>query len=177
MSPDRHDTLRQATRDDHESLQLLLEASYSRLMPSAYSSDVLDVVLPRITMPNSGLIDSGRFYLIENSYGECLGCGGWSEKSPAPALIPDEQGLGHIRHFASHPLFLRQGIAHRILDACFREGKASGMSRWACFSSLNAVSFYKNAGFEVVRECVIPFDKVAYRSVIMTRTDTTGPDF
>jgi N-acetylglutamate synthase-like GNAT family acetyltransferase len=56
----------------------------------------------------------------------------------------------HIRHFATHPDWLRLGIARTLLLRCFREANMTGISSLECHSSLVAVDFYLATGFRVV---------------------------
>ena len=56
-------------------------------------------------------------------------------------------GIGHIRHFATHPNYLRRGTARRLLDHCVDEARRLGVRTMMCQSTLPAEAFYAAAGF------------------------------
>src|SRR5690606_40304170 len=58
----------------------------------------------------------------------------------------------HIRHFATHPDFLRKGVARRLLDHCLAQAATQGVRLMKSNSTLPAQAFYAAAGFVRVRE-------------------------
>src|ERR1700760_3761098 len=137
--------LRTAMPSDANAVNSLLAASYSQLLPSCYSPEILDITLPLITRSNSALLASGTYYVAETASGQIVGCGGWTSNPPeAETGTRDE---AHIRHFATHPDSLRQGIGAGILARCLRAAEQAGVRRLHCYSSLNGECFYRSAGF------------------------------
>ena len=61
-----------------------------------------------------------------------------------------EDGVGHIRHFATHPAHLRKGAARALLDHCLSEASAAGIRLMKSQSTLLAEPFYAAAGFRRV---------------------------
>ena len=137
-------SVRIAGPGDHERIEMLLTASYYALFKAGYDAETLDAALPIITRANPVLLSSGRFYLTETS-AMATGCGGWSIERPGSGEI--EAGLGHIRHFAVHPDWLRRGIGGAILNRSIDAARRSGIRRLECNSSLVAVEFYAANGF------------------------------
>ena len=130
---------------DRDAIEMLLEASYYALFKSGYDQPILDAALPIITRANAVLLSSGRFYMTEAGT-FATGCGGWSVERPGTGEI--ESGLGHIRHFAVHPDWLRRGIGRAILQRSVDEARLIGLVRLECNSSLVAVDFYAAHGFQ-----------------------------
>ena len=129
---------------DSDAIEALFEASYYALFKSGYDQTTLDAALPIITRANPVLLSSGRFYMTEAGT-FATGCGGWSIERPGTGEI--ETGLGHIRHFAVHPDWLRRGIGGAILQRSVDEARRVGLDRLECNSSLVAVDFYAAHGF------------------------------
>ena len=137
--------VRTAGPGDRDAIETLLEASYYALFKSGYDQATLDAALPIITRANPALLSSGRFYMTEAGT-FATGCGGWSVERPGTGEI--ESGLGHIRHFAVHPDWLRRGIGRAILQRSVDEARRIGLARLECNSSLVAVDFYAAHGFQ-----------------------------
>lgn len=146
----------------------LLEASYSTLFSRDYAPEVLARALPLITRANADLLSSGQFYVVEVSDGRLVGCGGWSREMPGTSATAP--GLAHIRHFATHPAWLRKGVASRVFERCLEDAKAQITRRFHCFSSLPAVGFYRAMGFQNLRELDLRLtSEVSITAVIMER--------
>jgi len=159
--------VRIATPEDDETISALLKVSYAVLMVPDYTREVVDAVFPLISQANPGLLKSGTFYLAETGDGEIIGCGGWTAARPGQETL--EPGLGHIRHFATHPDWTHQGVASAVINACKDAAKQTGIDRLECYSSLSAVGFYAAQGFKVKGPIDIPITKTSYLpSVIMT---------
>ena len=137
--------LRVAAPEDASSVAAVLGPSYIELMAGAYSADLLARALPVITRANPQLLTSGRYYLVEAESGEPAGCGGWSAHPPG-AAEPDPE-RAHIRHFATHPAWLRRGVGRMLYERCEGEARAAGFTRFECWASLNGEAFYASLGF------------------------------
>jgi GNAT superfamily N-acetyltransferase len=136
-------TIRTATPDDAAMLSVLLAASYTALKGS-YDPHGFDSALPLMATANPKLLASGTYYIAEIG-GQAAGCGGWSTEKPGTGEIAE--GVGHIRHYATHPAFLRRGVGRRLLDHCIDEARRSGISIMMSQSTLPAEPFYASAGF------------------------------
>lgn len=139
-------TLRPTTQADLPRIDALLQASYPTLLKADYPASVLVTALPLISRANPALLRSGRYYLIEDADGRALAAGGWSEGGPQGGVGPRD--LGHIRHVATHPSATRRGLAAAVLERCFAEARAQGMTWMLAQATRTAVPFYKAMGFE-----------------------------
>ncbi|WP_245190861.1 GNAT family N-acetyltransferase [Jannaschia formosa] len=127
-------SLRPATPADLPSVDMLLAASYPRLLAADYPPSVLVTALPRICRARPELLASGTYHLAFE--GETLvACGGWTRARPTGGTEP---GLGHVRHVAAHPDHLRRGHARRLMEHCLAEARAAGMRALDCFSTRTA---------------------------------------
>ena len=99
--------IRVARIADFDAVGALLVASYSSLLASCYDHDLLRRALPHITRANPTLLASGTYYVTEMEPSKLVGCGGWTTANPENGEIID--GEAHIRHFATHPEWARQG--------------------------------------------------------------------
>lgn len=139
-------SIRKSNLGDLTAVTELLQASYPTLMKSAYDPATLDPALKLMTCANPRLLSSGTYYVAESEHGTAVGCGGWTREYPGgetPAV-----GVGHIRHFGTHPDWTRRGIASAIFRRCEEDARASGIREFECYSSLNAERFYLALGFE-----------------------------
>lgn len=115
-------------------------------MKSSYDSAMLDPALKLMTRANPKLLSSGTYYVAETDGGALVGCGGWSREHPGDDVIRD--GIAHIRHFGTHPDWIRRGIARAIYRLCENDAREAGINRFECYSSLNAETFYSALGFK-----------------------------
>lgn len=138
-------TLRPAAETDVSDVRNLLHASYSRLLAADYEPDVLARAFPLLTRGLGELVMSGQYYVAESSDHRLVGCGGWSRELPGTtAIVP---GLAHVRHFATHPDWLRRGIARSILARCIQDAQADHVERLLCFSTVSAEPFLQQWAF------------------------------
>lgn len=155
-------TIRVAAPSNQASVSALLKTSYTTLMARDYSPEILVLALPLICQANPELLRSNTYYVAENSSGEIVGCGGWTPQRPGEGGVLD--GLGHIRHFATHPTWTRQGIGRALVERCKADARTHGISRLECYSSLSARNFYAALDFQACGsiniqlsdECVFP---------------------
>src|SRR5688572_8970402 len=100
-------TIRVARPDDLEPLSALIAVSYVTLDDGSYDSATIAAAMPTISRANPKLLASGT-YLVAEIDGEAAGCGGWTREQPGTGEIAD--GIGYIRHFATHPGHRRRGV-------------------------------------------------------------------
>jgi N-acetylglutamate synthase-like GNAT family acetyltransferase len=150
--------VRVAGSDDAEAIGAVLRASYPKLMAPAYPADVLARALPFMVRANPALLRSGTYYLAATPDGTVVGCGGWTFErpgEPGSAIYPTQ---GHIRHFATHPNWIRRGIGRTLFERCVAEARAVGVQRFECYASVVAQPFYAALGFVTVGPTTIELE-------------------
>ncbi len=161
--------IRVAALTDEPAVGALLEASYRVLMQQAYDQDLLAAALPALTRAQPELLRSGTYYVAETESARVVGCGGWTHERPGQGDV--EEGLGHIRHFATHPDWTGRAVGRSIYDVCEREARAAGVTCFECHASLNAEGFYAALGFEATDRMDFPMGpRLTLPGVLMRRS-------
>jgi predicted N-acetyltransferase YhbS len=155
--------LRSTTANDSSAVSAILNASYSRFYRGWYRDDLLERALPAMTRANPRLLSSGTYYVAETG-GRTVSCGGWSRAKVDGATTP---GLAHIRHFATHPDYVRRGVAGAILKRCIAEAAAAGFAEIEALSSLPAEAFYAGHGFRTLAAVHVPMAGAAFACMLM----------
>ena len=101
--------VRIASTEDRESLEAMIDVCYSITYPGWYDGEILTEALPAMLRIDPKLLESDRYFKA-NLDGNLASCGGWSADSP---IGQQRVGTGHIRHFATHPDFMRMGSARQ----------------------------------------------------------------
>lgn len=154
--------------DDAEAVTEVLQASYPLLMKPAYNPDVLEAALGSMATANANLLASGTYFVAESDPGRLVGCGGWTRQVPGTGEAVDN--VGHIRHFATHPAWIGQGIGRTIYAACEAQASEAGVMQFDCFASLNAEGFYAALGFDRIGRIEVAMRDVKFPAVLMRRT-------
>ena len=158
--------VRPSRLEDKPQIEELLQNSYKILLADDYrDSGVLEKALPKITGVRDDLLTCGTWYVVEEildtgsteaNANVIIGCGGWTPKSP----LGSDDSPPHLRHFATHPEYLRQGVANSLWnkirqDVCqhFHVGKTPAME---VYSTLTAESFYASLGFQSEERVTLP---------------------
>jgi GNAT superfamily N-acetyltransferase len=144
-----------AALTDADDITAVLQSSYPALLAGHYAPALLATALPRMTQANPTLLRSGTFYVARISGDRIVGCGGWTRERPGSGEIA--AGVGHIRHFGTHPDHLRRGIGKRVLERCIAEAASCGIRTLECYSTLCAVGFYAAFGFAAARDFEVEF--------------------
>ena len=148
-------TIRVADPTDLDAVTELLEASYPLLLASAYDASLLDAALPAMTRAQPALLASGTYYVAVSPGGRIVGCGGWSRERPGSGETVAK--LGHVRHFGTHPDWIRRGVGRALYERCAHDARRAGLARLECYSTLSAEPFYAALGFERVRHIEVAF--------------------
>ena len=160
--------IRHAETTDAAAVERLLLASYPALMANSYDAETLARALPLMTRANPRLLASGTYYVAEVG-DEIIGCGGWSPELPGTKTIVAH--IGHVRHFAVHPSYVGRGVGRAIFERCEAQAQDSAISKLECFSSRNAVDFYRAVGFDVIREIEVEMaSDTKFPSVLMCKS-------
>ncbi|MFL6844576.1 MAG: GNAT family N-acetyltransferase [Allosphingosinicella sp.] len=160
--------LRVATPGDHDAVATVLGASFPALWAGVYPPELLASALPFTTRPHPPLLASGRYYLVESEAGAPAGCGGWSGHPPGSEEADFRRA--HIRHFATHPDFIRRGVGRLLYERCEADARAVGFRTLECYSSLNGEAFYVALGFRRLEAIEVPMPGgIGFPSVRMER--------
>ena len=166
-------TIRQATPADAAAVSGVLRASYTQLLRGWYDQQTLDRALPFVVQANPELLSSGTYYVCVSDSDDFLGCGGWTQHRPEGGGAIS--GLGHVRHFATHPDHCRKGVGRAIYGRCEHDARNQGITALECQSSRYAVPFYRSVGFHVVESIQISFGVgVDFPAICMTKKFTTS---
>ena len=157
-------TIRQAGECDREALEALIANCYMHIYPDWYDEDTLEEAMPIMLRIDPALLASGN-YLAAHVGGELAGCGGWSKA--APGSTPNEVATGHIRHFATRPGLMRQGVGRTIIRACIDAAREAGLEKLKCFSSLPAERFYARSGFKRIAEVTVMLGESAPLATVL----------
>lgn len=145
--------LRRAHPEDRAAIDQLLRRSYPQLLKADYPPSVMVTAVPLMSRANPRLLASGRYYVIETQ-GRVLAAGGWSK--PTATRGRGRAGIGHLRHLATDPDYLRMGLAEAIVTHVLEEARREGVTEMQCMSTRTAHRFYWAQGFQSGRELQIP---------------------
>ncbi len=158
--------VRVASVEDREQLEALIDVCYSIIYPGWYDEELLTETLPAMLRIDPKLLESGRYFSATID-GRLAGCGGWSVSPPIGEKL---SGTGHIRHFATHPDFMRKGVGSAILIRCVDEAVSEGVVKLQCFSSHPGEPFYAQHGFSTVEPVNIMMGEgAAFPALLMER--------
>ncbi len=151
-------SLRSATADDIDALEVLIPLSVRVLHAPYYSADQMEAALGPVFGVDRQLIADGTYYVVEHS-GQIVGCGGWSRRlsefggdqarsEPDAALNP-QRDPARIRAFFVHPSWTRRGIGRAILSACEAALLKAGFHQAMLVATLAGEALYLSAGYSV----------------------------
>jgi GNAT superfamily N-acetyltransferase len=147
-------------------------------MADDYPPDILATALPLICTANPALLTCGTYFVAEDAQHRIIGCGGWTPERPGarPGKPPGislgqgdvQQHIGHIRHFATHPDWIRQGVGRALITRSKDTARQHAITRLECYSSLSAQDFYAASGFQALRRMDIPLSETClFPSILM----------
>ncbi|NHB78274.1 GNAT family N-acetyltransferase [Rhodobacter calidifons] len=142
-------SLRRAVPADLAGIDRLLGRSYPRLLAPDYPPSTLVLAVPRFARAQPALLASGRYFVAEDPQGRILAAGGWSRRDPGGGALSET--TGHVRHVATDPQAVRQGLGRMVMARVFEDAKAAGVTRLNCLSTRTAVPFYRALGFRAVQ--------------------------
>ncbi|MEP2530835.1 GNAT family N-acetyltransferase [Shimia sp.] len=163
--------IRPAAIEDRSQVTQLFRRSYPELLSENYDARLLRDVLPVITTAQPSLLACGTYFVAqsENST-EIVGAGGWTDLSPTRGV--NGAGEGHVRHVATHPGWLRRGVARALIEHTVASARAHGILKMHCMSTLTARAFYKAMGFDELGEIELTLAPgVFFPAIQMVRSD------
>lgn len=143
-------SLRRAVPADLAGIDRLLGRSYPRLLAPDYPPSVLVLAVPRFARAQPELLASGRYFVAEDQHGRILAAGGWSRRDPTGG--PLSETTGHVRHVATDPGAVRQGLGGMVMARVIEDAAGAGVVWLNCLSTRTAVPFYRALGFRAVQQ-------------------------
>jgi GNAT superfamily N-acetyltransferase len=141
-------SLRRASSDDLSAVDRLLSRSYPQLLAADYPPSIMVLAVPMIARARPELLASGTYFLAEDAEGRLLAAGGWSRGRPSDLRVLAD--TGHVRHVATDPSVVRQGVGRALMGRVIEDAAAAGVVWLDCLSTRTAVPFYFALGFRPV---------------------------
>jgi GNAT superfamily N-acetyltransferase len=149
-------SIRLATADDIEALEVLIPLSVRTLQAAYYSSAQREAALGPVFGVDRQLIRDGT-YFVAVAGNETVGCGGWSRRDShyggdsarreEDRLLDPAHDAARIRAFFVHPDWARRGIGRAILLRCEEAIVAAGFRRAILVATLAGVPLYARFGY------------------------------
>ena len=152
---------RKARITDTDDLERLIKKSAKSINAAYYSKIEIDAALRNAWTVDQQLIVDNTYWIVENSEGVIVGCGGWSKRkllfgkndvlnSLDSELIPGVDPA-RIRAFFVHPDFTRLGIGRRLLEKCEIEARGFGFDSCELVATLSGEKLYSSQGYIPLR--------------------------
>jgi GNAT superfamily N-acetyltransferase len=172
-------TLRSAVLADVEVLNVLVRESVLGLSHKDYSQTQLESALRHLFGIDTGLIEDGTYYVVEER-GRPIACGGWSKRrtlfggdqyaTRSDDRLDPRTEAARIRAFFVHPNAARRGVGSMVLDECVRAARAGGFRRLELMSTLPGKPFYARRGFQALEDVDLELpDGIVFPLTRMTR--------
>ncbi len=148
---------RKATLQDEDTLNDLIQKSARAINISFYADREVEAALGSAWVVDKQLILDNTYWIVENSKGLVIGCGGWSKRKllfgksdtvhiSGTELNP-EKDAARIRAFFVHPDYKRQGIGSMLLEKSEAEAKTSGFASIELVATLSGEKLYASKGY------------------------------
>jgi N-acetylglutamate synthase-like GNAT family acetyltransferase len=159
--------VRQASTEDADAVDRLLQRSYPRLLAKHYEDSLLQQALPLMTRARPELLVADYWFVAETDEGRIVGCGGWTAHDPEDNT--EQPRIGHVRHFATDPDFTRQGIGSSLIHEVFETARNEGIEELHCLSTIAAREFYGSHGFESIADAYVSIGELEFPAIRMKR--------
>jgi GNAT superfamily N-acetyltransferase len=170
---------RLALASDAQQIAELMRASVLDLFPRFYDEPQTASAAVHIAQLDMTLIDDGT-YLVHDSGGEIVACGGWSRRDKLYTGSGDAAGdarlldprteAARVRAMFVRSDWTRRGLGRAILETCERAARAEGFTTLALMATLPGEPLYRAFGFrEAGRSMLTMPDGVKLQGVAMQR--------
>ncbi|MEM7614535.1 MAG: GNAT family N-acetyltransferase [Pseudomonadota bacterium] len=154
---------------DVPGVEALLRRSYPVLLKADYPPSVMVLAVPLLTRAQPALVQCGTYYVAETRDGYIVGAGGWTLHNPATGRR--DTSVGSIRHFATDPAVVRQGVGRQLMRRCLVDAIDAGMEGMSCLATRTAVPFYEAMGFIGTGDVMVELKPgISFPAVTMHRT-------
>tara|TARA_R110002050_G_scaffold112748_1_gene227123 strand:- start:2019 stop:2573 length:555 start_codon:yes stop_codon:yes gene_type:complete len=158
-------TIRLATSSDIDDIDALMKRSMISWGPEYYTSQQISSCCLFVCLPDKEIIGDRTFYVVEDSGGILLGCGGWSRRKKlyagpkseffegplkeAEFLDPDTEPARIRAMFVDHSSG-GKGVGSLILETAEKAAREFGFTRGSLGAMLSGLGFYEKKGWRVV---------------------------
>ncbi len=170
--------IRPARADEIPALDALITASARGLSIGFYTPAETEAAITHVFGVDSELVADGT-YLVVESAGETLGCGGWSRRATLfggdgfagrqSGLLDPSRDAAKIRAFFVAPAAARRGVGAALLQACEDAARAAGFTRTELMATLPGEPFYARHGYTGRAPISLDCGGVAVRFVPMDK--------
>lgn len=148
--------VRPAHDDEVSALNALIVRSARALSRDHYSAEQIEAAIAHVFGVDTDLV-ADRTYLVAESEGQLLGCGGWSRRRTlfggdsfagrTPGFLDPAVDAARIRAFFVSPEAARRGIGAALLAACEKQVQEAGFTRTTLMATLPGEPFYRRNGY------------------------------
>lgn len=146
-------TIRRAEPADLPQLRALQERSLRQLGRGHYGTAQIEAFIARVGTMDDYLV-ADRTYLLAETEGSLVGCGGWTTRLPGyarravhPAADAARPGFSTVRSIFVEPLAARGGVGRRIMAAVESSVTGLGFHTAELGATENARTFYERVGY------------------------------
>lgn len=149
-------SIRVARPADAGILNALIAKSARSLSRGYYTDAQTESAIRNVFGVDSVLIGDGT-YLVAESEGTIVGCGGWSQRrklcggdqhlADQTSLLDPSRDAAYIRAFFVDPAMARSGIGQTLYNACESAAVKAGFKALELMATLPGVPFYERIGF------------------------------
>lgn len=154
--------LRVAVLNDVPSIEALQKHSLRTLSRGFYHASQIESFLRFMPTLEAQIVNDATYFVADRA-GYIVGCGGWSQRTPAyqsasfdPA--PDGACLPKVRAMYVHPAMARRGIGRALLERIEQDIREHGHAEVALDAVLPGIPLYGACGYRPVArtELVLP---------------------
>jgi GNAT superfamily N-acetyltransferase len=142
--------IRPARLADMAEVDRLLSRSYTRLLGDDYPPSAMVLSIPIAARAIPALLSSGRYLVATDAADRLIAAGGWSFAAPGGEGAASRPETAYVRHVATDPDTVRQGVGRAVMTAVMRDAAEYGLRWLECLSTRTAVPFFADLGFRVL---------------------------
>lgn len=154
--------IRKALLSEIDKIDAVMKCSMRALGQGHYTAEQIASSCKYVCVPDKQLIEDGTYYVVEDTDGTLLGCGGWSFRNllyAGPQIHASEddklnpkKDRARIRAMFVIPQASGKGVGTLILKTSEEAAKKYGFKRGALGSTQSGLAFYLTHGWVTVKE-------------------------
>jgi GNAT superfamily N-acetyltransferase len=153
-------SLRRARPEDIDAIERVMRESLIGISSRNYDPRQVESALQFVARLDRFLVEDGT-YLVAESDGAIVGCGGWSRRSRLYAgsgsdssdarLLDPASEPARVRAMFVVPSWARRGVGRAILQRCEEEARLEGFRRVELMAMLSGEAMYLACGYKPVQ--------------------------